>query len=175
MYDRFFFKMTDGNIYNFASTDPKKASFDLASKIQATDFKWEKLTTKKIQNIVDMYKGIQLNFYHDKPCCFIPHTRFLSLFDISNWTWVRHFVFDSDILKTFRSSYSGEWTLLKDGRCFVNWKFYDGDDVVGSRGNAKNIYGKIIRTNEDVESNLGFYATVLNNNNEYELWILYKE
>lgn len=171
--DKFFFKLIDGSMLSFSTKDVKAACFELATKVNLSIFKWEKVIIKKVQNIVNLYKGIQMNDYNGVACCFIPHGKFLSLFDVSNWTWLRHFIFEADILKTYRSYYSGEWVVLVNGHCHVNWQFYEGDDVVEGRGRHHYVPGKIIRTNEDVESYQGFYMTVLVDG-EYQLYCNYK-
>lgn len=97
--------------------------------------------------------------------CVITHSKFVSIFDLTDWKWVNHVEFEDDIVKLFRHYKTADsryqTILCKNGAIYIGVLNYDEytEPVPTSKRNLQ-INGTVIRCNEDIENNHTFYVTV---------------
>ena len=60
------------------------------------------VAVKRCQDYIKMYKSFKIKSFNDKdPICYVAHQNFVSLYDIIGNRWIKHMLFQSDIVSLF--------------------------------------------------------------------------
>ena len=152
-----YFKAKDGTKYEYEHKGSTSVSFNQAEPLEG-EFEWDTLFIKNIQNIAHLYTGFRVSqsgFYYVA----ISHSKFISIFNITDWKWMNHLEFPDEIIYMFthknckNDSYSS--MVTKKGLVYVGFMYDKGmraKAVPESWKDAETSGGTILRLTYDVEN-----------------------
>ena len=165
----FYFKLTDGSLWSFNHAGKENPSFDNAEGNQTLN--WDLLPMFKVQNEVLLYTNFEIFSYKVgmkyKTFAAICHTRFVSMFNITDWKWVNHLEFEDEIDYLFtHDSYSSLYpsVVTKTGMVFI-------DIMADNRHESLEVFKESAYTNHKIE---GYIKCTEDLDNQKMLYLLNK-
>lgn len=88
----FFFKTTANKILKLDHHNKKTIKFESAEEVNDYNFDWNQIHIKILKNTVKLYSAVHIdgNDFNAVIC----HGQFLSIYDLVNFKWKSHIVFE---------------------------------------------------------------------------------
>ena len=185
-FDTLYFKVNTGEIRGCPTKAGCSINFE-SSEVEGPDFTFSKIFYQNIKNHVNLYNSFTLI----RTTMYIAHGPFISLFNIQENQWLRHYKFlEGNIYCLFKKqTMKGEvvkdevGVLLENGSIYNNMQahfFSKATDeiqpkfqIIDFHHRAFTLRGQLIKIAQDLQTNLWIDFMVKDSDNSYRLYTLH--